>query len=110
MSNEPTTLKEQVNNSVSVPVTTAVSNLHSEYAAISKRLAALPLNVSGALLGNLNNEYQLRQDEGRNAIQEHQQLAAWHKEQEAAKAQAKLEAEQAEIAAANKPKLAVVQQ
>lgn len=108
MSNEPTPLKQQVEQIVNVPITTAVSNLHAEYIAISKRLAALPLNISGAILGNLNNEYQLRQDEARNAIQEHQQRIAWQKEQGAAKAQAKLEAEQAEIAAANKPKLAAV--
>jgi hypothetical protein len=99
------TLKEQVAAIAQVPVASAVNNLQNEYVAIAKRLRAMPINIHGSVLNMLQTEFQLIQDETKNAIEEHKfQLAVKQREAEAA-AQRKLEAEQAEIAEANKPKL-----
>ena len=56
----------------------------------------------------LQTEFQLRQDETKNAISEFQHQEQARREAAAAEANAKLEAEQTAIAEANKPKLAVV--
>ena len=82
--------------------------MQQEYLALSKRLRALPLNVAGSVLQQLSTEFQLRQDETKNAISEFQHQEAVRREHEAAEAQKKLEAEQKAIAEANRPKLAAV--
>jgi hypothetical protein len=107
-SNGPIPLHQQVEQITNVPVTTARTNLNTEYKSIEGRLAALTINVHGAILQMLGAAFQVRQEEMKNAISEHQQRAAWEKEQAERKAQAELEKQQDEIAKANRPGLAVV--
>ena len=102
------TLKEQVEAIAREPVSTAISNLQQEYLAISKRLRALPLNVAGSVLNQLQTEFQLRQEETKNAIDEHRfQLDVKRRVAEAEAAE-KLAADQKEIEEANRPRLAAV--
>lgn len=108
--NQPETLQEKVAAIANMPVATAINTLQNEYITISKRLRANSLQIHGSILNMLQAEFQLRQEETKNAIQEHQHQHAQAQEAEAKKAQAKLEAEQAAIAEANRPKLAVVGQ
>jgi len=108
--NQAETLQEKVAAIANVPVATAINTLRNEYIAIAKRLRANSLQIHGSILNMLQTEFQLRQEETKNAIQEHQHQHAQAQEAEAKKAQAKLEAEQAAIAEANRPKLAVVGQ
>ena len=99
------TLKEQVEAIAREPVSTAVANMQNEYLAISKRLRALPLNVAGSVLNNLQTEFQLRQEETKNAIDEHRfqlDVKRRHAEAEAAE---KLAKEQAAAEDANRPRL-----
>ena len=107
---EPKPLSEQVNDITNVAVTTARVNLHSELKHIDERLGKLPVHQHGALLQMLGASYQVRENAMKDAIAEHQHRVAAKREHEAQKAQEKLEAEQREIAEANKPKLAVVTQ
>ena len=106
--NQAETLQEKVAAIANEPVATSISNLQNEYLAIGKRLRALSIQVHGSVLNMLQTEFQLRQDETKNAISEFQHQEQIRREAAAAEANAKLEAEQAEIASANKPKLAVV--
>jgi adenosyl cobinamide kinase/adenosyl cobinamide phosphate guanylyltransferase len=93
------------NDITNVPVNTARANLNTEYKAIEERLAKLTINVHGAVLQMLSAAFQVRQEEMKNAIQEHQQRAQWEAQQKQAAADAALAAQQAEIEAANRPKL-----
>lgn len=108
-SNGPIPLHQQVQDITNVPVNTARANLNSEYKAVEQRLANLPISLHGAILQMLGAAFQVRQEEMKNAISEHQQRAMWLKSEEERKAQEKLDAEQAAIAEANKPQLAGVQ-
>lgn len=107
-SNGPIPLQQQVNDITNVPVTTARTNMNTEYKAIEDRLAKLPLPSHGAILQMLGAAYQVREDAMKNAISEHQAAIAWRRQQEEEKARKDLEAEQERIAAANKPQLAPV--
>ena len=99
------TLKEQVAAIANEPVASAINNLHTVYLDISKKLRALDLNVAGSVLNNLQTEFQLRQEETKNAIEEHKfQLSVKARAAEAEAAE-KLAAEQREIEEANRPKL-----
>lgn len=108
-SNGPIPLHQQVNEITNVPVNTARANLNSEYKAVEERLAKLSINLHGAILQMLGAAFQVRQEEMKNAISEHQMRVQWQKEKDAAEAQKKLEAEQAEAEKANKPQLVGVQ-
>ena len=101
-------LKEQVDAIANVPVATAIANMQQEYIAIAKRLRGYSIQVHGSILNMLQTEFQLLQDETKNAISEFQHQEAVRREHEAAEAQKKLEAEQDAIAEANRPKLAAV--
>jgi hypothetical protein len=104
------TLKEQLEAIANVPVATAIANMQQEYIAVAKRLRGYPIQIHGSILQMLQTEFNLRQDEAKNAIDEYKFQAATKQRAEQLEAQKKLEAEQAEIEAANKPKLAVVGQ
>ena len=106
--NQAETLQEKIGAIANEPVATAISNLQTEYLAIAKRLRAYSIQIHGSILNMLQTEFQLRQDETKNAISEFQHQEAVRREAEAAEAQKKLEAEQDAIAEANRPKLAVV--
>ena len=108
--NQAETLQEKVAAIANEPVASAINNLQTEYLAIAKRLRSYSIQIHGSVLNMLQTEFQLRQDETKNAIQEFQHQEQLRQARAQAEAQAKLEAEQAEIAAANKPKLAVVGQ
>jgi hypothetical protein len=108
--NQAETLQEKVAAIANEPVATAISNLQNEYMAISKRLRACSVQIHGSVLNMLQTEFQLRQDETKNAISEYQHQEQMRREAQAKADQEKLEAEQAEIAAANKPKLVEVGQ
>lgn len=110
MEQPPKPLSEQVSDITNVAVNTARSNLNSEYKGIEERLAKLPIGLHGAILQMLGAAFQVRQDEMKNAISEHQQRAQWKQAQDAKAAQEKLEAEQREIEEANRPKLVPVTQ
>jgi membrane protein involved in colicin uptake len=99
------TLKEQVDAIAREPVSTAVNNMQNEYLQIAKRLRALPLNVAGSVLQQLSTEFQLRQEETKNAIEEHKFHLAVKLRQEQDEAAKKLAAEQQEIEEANRPRL-----
>lgn len=105
---EVKTLKEQIDHIANVPVTTAISNVHMELQAISKRLRGYSLQVHGTILNMLQAEFQLRQEETKNAIEEHKFQESVRQRDAAMEAQKALEAEQAEIAAANQPKPSLV--
>jgi len=106
--NQAESLQERVGAIANVPVAAAINNLQTEYIAIGKRLRGYSIQVHGSILNMLQTEFQLRQDETKNAISEFQHHEAVRREHEAAEAQKKLEAEQDAIAKANQPKLAVV--
>jgi len=106
--NQAETLQEKVAAIANEPVATAISNLQTEYLAIAKRLRALSIQVHGSVLNLLQTEFQLRQDETKNAISEFQHQEQLRREAEQREQNAKLEAEQQAIADANKPRLAVV--
>lgn len=99
------TLKEQVEAIANVPVATAINNMQQEYMALSKRLRAQPLNVAGRILNMLQTEFDLRQEETKNAIDEHKFQLAVKQRAEQEGAAAKLAAEQQEIEEANRPRL-----
>jgi chromatin segregation and condensation protein Rec8/ScpA/Scc1 (kleisin family) len=99
------TLKEQVEAIAREPVSTAVNNMQNEYLQIAKRMRAMPLNVAGRVLNMLQTEFDLRQEETKNAIDEYkfqESVKRRIQEEEAAK---RLAAEQAEIEEANRPRL-----
>ena len=102
------TLKEQVEAISREPVSTAVSNVQAEYLGISKRLRALPLNMAGTVLNFLQGEFQLRQEETKNAIDEHRFQASVKQREKDEENQRKLEAEQKAAEEANRPRLAAV--
>ncbi len=104
------TLKEQLEAIANVPVATAIANMQQEYIAVAKRLRGYSIQIHGSILQMLQTEFNLRQDEAKNAIDEYKFQAATKQREEQLAAQKKLEAEQAEIAEANRPKLAVVAQ
>jgi hypothetical protein len=104
------TLKEQLEAIANVPVATAIANMQQEYIAVAKRLRGYSIQIHGSILQMLQTEFNLRQDETKNAISEFQHQEQIRREAAANEANAKLEAEQAEIAEANRPKLAVVGQ
>jgi primosomal protein N' len=104
------TLKEQLEAIANVPVATAIANMQQEYIAVAKRLRGYSIQIHGSILQMLQTEFNLRQDEAKNAIDEYKFQAATKQRAEQLDAQKKLEAEQAEIAEANRPKLAVVGQ
>ena len=106
--NQAETLQEKVAAIANEPVASAINNLQTEYLAIAKRLRSYSIQIHGSVLNMLQTEFQLRQDETKNAIQEFQHQEQLRQARAQAEAQAKLEAEQAEIAAANKPKLVPV--
>jgi hypothetical protein len=106
--NQSETLQEQVKAIADVPVSTAISNLQTEYIAIAKRLRGYSIQVHGSILNMLQTEFALRQDETKNAIEEHKFHLAVQQREEAARAQKALEAQQEEIAQANRPTLAAV--
>jgi hypothetical protein len=106
--NQAETLQEKVAAIANEPVATAINNMQTEYLSIAKRLRAYPINIHGTVLNMLQGEFQLRQEETKNAISEFQHQEQLRQAKAQAAAQANLEAEQAAIAAANKPKLAVV--
>lgn len=108
--NQAETLQEKVAAIANEPVATAISNLQTEYLAIAKRLRGYSIQIHGSILNMLQTEFQLRQDETKNAIQEFQHQEQLRQAAAAKDAQDKLEAEQAAIEAANKPHLAVVGQ
>ena len=108
--NQAETLQEKVAAIANVPVTTAISNLQTEYLAIAKRLRSYSIQIHGSILNMLQTEFQLRQDETKNAISEFQHQEQIRQAAAAKEAAEKLEAEQVEIAKANAPKLAVVGQ
>ena len=104
------TLKEQLEAIANMPVATAIANMQQEYIAVAKRLRGYSIQIHGSILQMLQTEFNLRQDEAKNAIDEYKFQAATKQRAEQLDAQKKLEAEQAEIAEANRPKLAVVGQ
>ena len=104
-SDEPKSLQEQVRDISAIPVTTAISNLQTEYLSLAKRLRGYSIQVHGSILNMLQTEFQLRQDETKNAIEEHKFKLAVKQRAENDAAQAKLEADQKAIAEANRPKL-----
>lgn len=104
------TLKEQVDAIANVPVATAIANMQQEYIAIAKRLRGYSIQIHGSVLNMLQTEFALRQDETKNAIEEHRFRLGVEQRRQQDKAQEKLEAEQAEIEQANRPKLVVVGQ
>ena len=108
--NQAETLQEKIGAIANEPVASAISNLQTEYLAIAKRLRAYSIQIHGSILNMLQTEFQLRQDETKNAISEYQHQEQLRQAAAAKEAQDKLEAEQAEIAKANAPKLAVVGQ
>lgn len=108
--NQAETLQEKVAAIANVPVTTAISNLQTEYLATAKRLRGYSIQIHGSILNMLQTEFQLRQDETKYAIQEFQHQEQLKQAAAAKEASDKLEAEQAEIEKANAPKLAVVGQ
>ena len=108
--NQAETLQEKVAAIANEPVASAISNLQTEYIAIAKRLRAYSIQIHGSILNMLQTEFQLRQDETKNAIQEFQHQEQLKREAAAKEEAEKLEAEQQAIAEANKPKLAVVGQ
>jgi hypothetical protein len=107
--NKAETLQEKVAAIANVPVSTAISNLQTEYLAVAKRLRGYSIQVHGSILNMLQTEFQLRQDETKNAISEHQHQMAIQQAADQAKAQAELEKQQAEAEEANRPKLVPVQ-
>lgn len=107
---EPKALVQQINDITNVPVNTARANLNEEYKNVESRLAKLSINIHGAILQMLGAAFQVRQEEMKNAISEHQQMLAYRKMEEERKAGEKLEAEQAAIEQANRPHLATVTQ
>ena len=103
--NKTETLDEQMGAIVNAPVATAIANMQNEYIQIAKRLRALPMQVHGSVLSMLQTEFQLRQQETQNAIEQHKyELAVRHRAEEREKAE-KLAAEQKEIEEANRPRL-----
>ena len=104
------TLKEQVDAIANVPVATAIANMQQEYIAVAKRLRGYSIQIHGSILNMLQTEFALRQDETKNAIEEHRFRLGVEQRRQQEAAQKKLEAEQAEIEQANRPKLAVVGQ
>ena len=108
--NKSETLKEQVDAIANVPVATAIANMQQEYIAVAKRLRGYSIQIHGSILNMLQTEFALRQDETKNAIEEHRFRLGVEQRRQQEEAQRKLEAEQAEIEAANRPKLAVVGQ
>lgn len=106
--NQAETLQEKIGAIANEPVASAINNLQTEYIAIAKRLRAYSIQIHGSILNMLQTEFQLRQDETKNAISEYQHQEQIKQAAAAKEAQDKLEAQQAEIAQANKPKLAVV--
>ena len=108
--NQAETLQEKIGAIANEPVATSISNLQTEYLAIGKRLRALSIQVHGSVLNMLQTEFQLRQDETKNAISEYQHQEQIRQAAANKEANDKLLAEQAEVAKANAPKLAVVGQ
>ena len=108
--NQAETLQEKVAAIANEPVATAIANMQQEYIAVAKRLRQYSIQIHGSVLNMLQTEFQLRQDETKNAISEFQHQEQLRQQAAQAEAQRKLEAEQAEIEAANRPKLAVVGQ
>jgi len=108
--NQAETLQEKIGAIANEPVASAINNLQTEYIAIAKRLRAYSIQIHGSVLNMLQTEFQLRQDETKNAISEYQHQEQIRQAAAAKEAAEKLEAEQAEIAKANAPKLAVVGQ
>src|ERR1039457_6192879 len=80
--NQAETLQEKVKAIADVPVAIAINNLQTEYLAIAKRLRAYSIQIHGSVLNMLQTEFQLRQDETKNAIQEHQHQVAVQQQQE----------------------------
>jgi len=99
------TLKEQVEAIANVPVATAISNMQNEYIAIAKRLRQHSIQVHGSILNMLQTEFSLRQDETKNAIEEHKFQLSVKQRAEQEEAAKKLAAEQQEIEEANRPRL-----
>ena len=99
------TLKEQVDAIANVPVATAIANMQQEYIAIAKRLRGYSIQIHGSILNMLQTEFALRQDETKNAIEEHRFRLGVEQRRQQDETQKKLEAEQAEIEAANRPHL-----
>lgn len=113
--NKAETLKEQIEAISREPVSSAINNMQTEYLGIAKRLRALSLNVAGTVLNMLQAELQLRQEEMKNAIEEHkfqesvkQRAAAMAQAEKDAEAQKELARQQKEIEEANRPRLAAV--
>ena len=99
------TLKEQVDAIANVPVSTAIANMQQEYIAVAKRLRGYSIQIHGSILNMLQTEFALRQDETKNAIEEHRFRLGVEQRRQQDETQKKLEAEQAEIEAANRPHL-----
>jgi hypothetical protein len=108
--NQPETLSEKVRAISDVQVSTAISNLQAEYLAIAKRLRAYSLQIHGSVLNLLQTEFALRQDEMKNAIEEHKFKLDVEQRKQKEEASAKLAAEQEAIAKANAPHLVAVGQ
>jgi paraquat-inducible protein B len=103
--NKTETLDEQMGAIVNVPVATGIANMQNEYLATAKRLRALPLHIHGSVLSMLQTEFQVRQQEAQNAIEQHKyELAVKQRADQAEKQQA-LEKEQREAEEANRPRL-----
>ena len=108
--NQAETLQEKVAAIANEPVATAIANMQQEYIAVAKRLRGYSIQIHGSVLNMLQTEFALRQDETKNAIEEHRFRLGVEQRRQQDEAQKKLEAEQAEIEQANRPKLAVVGQ
>ena len=104
------TLKEQVDAIANVPVASAINNLQTEYLEIAKRLRKNSIQIHGSILNMLQTEFQLRQDETRNAIEEHKFQESVRQRVAQDEAHKKLADEQKAIEEANRPKLAVMAQ
>ena len=104
------TLGDQVSAITNVPVTTARTNLNSEYRYMEDRIAKLPLPMHGSLLQMLQAAFQVRQETMRDAIAEHQFRAQQQQKAEQEKAVKEIERQQAEAATANQPKMELVAQ
>lgn len=99
------TLKEQVDAISREPVASAINNLQTEYFEIAKRLRKNSIQVHGSILNMLQTEFQLRQDETRNALEEHKFQESVKQRQAQMEAAEKLQAEQKAIEEANRPRL-----
>lgn len=106
MSDQFKTPGDTIREITNVPVNTARANVDRVFRLCEKELANLPIEQSNAVFSMLQATQQMRIQVMQGVVQDHQAETNYKRQKEAEAAQAKLEAEQAEIEKANRPKLA----